>query len=287
MNYQDFKKYQLTINKQALRLDELNPYLLIPTFSERISVLPNKHSANEGFYIKKSTGVRQLLKELLKHFSELGYQINLPDDVYPEYFNLVPQGSNVMRYRSYAEKEFSFFKDKLSVSLITNPIIPEGRYLTDTELDKLDRWLLENKENWIIFDNVYDYQLKSLDFEFKSKRIVFINSLAKINLKPQTFGWSLCKTKLPGFNTGDKITFDHKLSLHIQQKYSEAWSALEQKLNLSRQFNWSPPQVGYLSIVEKNFHSLLREFNIAAIPITIFGGTRDDHSVISCLSEII
>jgi len=286
MNYQDFKKYQLTINEQSLRLDELNPYLLIPTFSERINVLPSKHSASEGFYFKKSTGVRQLLKELLEYFFKLGYQINLPDDVYPEYFNLVPRRSHVMRYRSYRKKEFRFSQNKLSVSLIANPLIPEGRYLSDSELDKLDRWLLNNKENWIIFDNVYDYQQKSLDFEFKSKRIVFVNSLAKRNLKPQTLGWSLCKTKLPGFNTDDRIIFDHNLSLNIQHRYSEAWMSIDQKLNLSREFNWNPPEVGYLSIVEKHFHRLFSEFNIAAIPITIFGVAREDHSVISCLSEI-
>lgn len=286
MDYKEFKQYQLKLENDVFRLDDLNLYSLQSFFSKHINVTSETYNTKGGFYVKKSLGVRELLIELFQYFSEKGYQLNIPIDVYPEYFNLVAKNADIRVYNSYGKRQFSFSKENnLSLSLVTNPLIPEGRYLSKRELIALDSWLMENSNRWLIFDMVYDYKLRSLEFNFHSKNIIFINSLSKLNLTPKKLGWALSKTKLQGFKGSEKIMFNKELTVSIQKKYDEAWKSIDKKLELKQRFNWDIPQVGYLSVVNKSFDEFLEEFGIATIPASIFGIEKEDLSVLSCLSE--
>lgn len=284
MNYQKFKDYRDKLQSHYFRLDDTNPYPLAPYFFN----VSSKYSVDieDGYYVMRSNGVRGLLQELFNYFSKLGYQLNIPEDVYPEYFNLAPKNAGVFHYTSFRRRQFTFSEDDFCISLIANPLIPEGRYLTKSELMTLDKWLSDNDSRWLVFDTVYDYNSRSLDFEFKSNNIVFVNSLSKINLTPGTSGWALCKTKLPGFEAIFALEFDRKLSLSIQNNYTKAWESIDKKLHLRQKFDWQPSKVGYLSILNEHFKVLLSEYNIAAIPASIFGITKGELSVISCLAEV-
>ncbi|MCW8877003.1 MAG: hypothetical protein OQK04_01235 [Kangiellaceae bacterium] len=285
MNYREFLEYSERLSGSLIRLDDLNPYTLTPYFnhirSESLDVLPT-----DDYYILRSTGVRPLLRELFKYFTERNYQLNLPNDVYPEYFNLPPANCNLFHYTSYRAQSFAFSTKESNVALVTNPLVPEGRYLTNSELSAIDTWLLENNDRWIIFDNVYDYQLCSLEYEFKSNQIIFVSSLAKVNLSPGSFGWALCKKRLPNFELAHKLEVDQALCLNIQDKYSIAWKSIDDKRILNRSLDWHPPEVGYLSTISENFETLRVEFGIAAIPASVFGIDSKNVSIISCLSEI-
>lgn len=286
MNYQEFRNYRDKLQSQCFRLDELNPYLLAPHFLNGSCQQSQFIDIASGYYVMQSNGVRSLLQELFKYFTKLGYQLNIPEDVYPEYFNLTPMNTRVFHYASCQQEKFTFSKNEFCISLIANPLIPEGRYLTKTELLVLDDWLLENNNRWIIFDTVYDYCLQSLDFKFKSNNIIFVNSLSKINLTPGTSGWALSKTKLPGFESAPELKVDKKLIMAIQNEYTQAWKKMDNKLHIGQKFNWKPPSVGYLSLINENYKLLLSECSIAAIPASVFGVKGDELSVFSCLSEV-
>ena len=286
MNYQEFKKYQEKLQSHYFRLDELNPYSLAPHFLNDSCQQKKLIDIASGYYVMQSNGVRALLQELFKYFTKLDYQLNIPEDVYPEYFNLTPMNARVFHYASCRREKFDFSEDEFCISLIANPLIPEGRYLTKAELLVLDDWLLENNNCWIIFDTVYDYCLHSLDFEFRSNNIIFVNSLSKINLTPAASGWALSKTKLPGFEPVPVLELDQELISAIQNEYARAWKIINNKFYIGKEFNWQPPSVGYLSLINKNFKLLLSEYNLAAIPASIFGVKGDEFSVISCLSEV-
>ncbi len=286
MNYQEFKSYRDELQSRYFRLDDLNPYSLAPYFINDSCQKCEFIDIASEYFVMQSNGVRSLLKELFKYFTKLGYQLNIPEDVYPEYFNLIPMNAIVFHYASCRREKFTFSENEFCISLIANPLIPEGRYLTKAELLVLDNWLLDNNNRWIIFDTVYDYCLHSLDFKFKSNNIIFVNSLSKVNLAPGVSGWALSKTKLPGFEQIPMPEVDQKLNGAIQNEYTQAWKTIDNKFNLGKKYNWQRPSVGYLSLLNKNFRSLLSECDIAAVPASIFGVKGDDISVISCLSEV-
>ncbi len=281
MDYQTFKKYQLTVSVDKLRLDNLNPYALATSFPINSNL--KQLDIRKRFYLKQASGVRELLSELLSYFSGLGYHLNIPEDVYPEYFNLAPQDAKISSYSSCLRTQFSFYETNLDLSLITNPLIPEGRYLSPSELNTMDLWLVENKDRWLIFDTVYDYKFKSLDYDFKSNHIIYINSLSKINLNPGKRGWALCKTKLPGFELSNEVMIDSDLACSIQNTYDKAWKSINEIFNIKQIHNWQPPEVGYLSLIKQNYTELLKNFDVAAIPAPVFGIRKNSLSVLSCL----
>jgi len=286
MNYQTFKNYQLSINADKLRLDNLNPYALGTSFPVNSNANLNQLDMSKGYHLKQASGVRELLSELLSYFSDLGYHLNIPEDVYPEYFNRAPQNANISSYSSCLRTRFLFHKTNYSLALVANPLIPEGRYLSSTELNELDQWLNEDTNRWLIFDTVYDYKFHSLGFSFKSDRIIYMNSLSKINLNPSKQGWALCKTKLPGFELTQGVKIDYDLACSIQNTYDKAWESINDIFNSKRIHNWIPPEVGYLSLIKKNYMELLEDFDVAAIPASIFGIRKKTLSVISCLSKV-
>ena len=286
MDYQTFKKYQLTVDKGKLRLDNLNPYALVTTFPASSNVGLNKQDVNKGYYLKQATGVREILVELFNYFSSIGYFLNIPEDVYPEYFNLVPQNARISSYSSCLRKKLFFDSTNPSLALVANPLIPEGRYLSIPELKDLDQWLIEDSSRWLLFDTVYDYKFYSLNFEFTSSHVIFISSLSKINLNPRKQGWALCKTKLPGFELNNSVTIDYAQARSIQKSFNQAWQSINEKFNIRQIHGWEPSEVGYLSMINLDYKELLECFDVAAIPASIFGIRNTKFSVISCLSEI-
>lgn len=285
MNYQEFKSYKEQLQGDFFRMDDLNPYPLAAQFPGSSSEAIEPFYVLDGYHVMLSKGVRESLTEVLKYFSSLGYRIVLPSDVYPEYFNLIPKSSKIHQYACCGNK-IVLPRYESCISLVANPLIPEGRYLEMSELEYLDHWLQENKNRWLVLDNVYDYYSRNLDYTFGSKRVIYMNSLSKVNLKPGTLGWAACKIKLPGFEPSIQLKFDQTLSLSIQEGYSKAWRSINYDLNFTREFEWQAPTVGYLSIVNRNFDILLNEYGIAAVPASIFGVKNSELSVISCLSEV-
>lgn len=184
MNYREFLEYRDSVPSSLVRLDDLNPYTIGPYFND-VQIEIKDLLLHDDYFILHSSGVRPLLKEFLKRFTVKNYQLSIPNDIYPEYFNLVPNQCDIFQYSSFRKPNFAFSKQNLSVALVTNPLVPEGRYLTYSELDELDGWLMASDNRWIIFDNVYDYNLGTLAHQFRSKNIIFLNSLTKINLNPE------------------------------------------------------------------------------------------------------
>lgn len=282
MNYYEFNKYCSSISTEVIRMDDLNPYPIADSIT--ISSSSKNLSFGENYCGKTLCGVRPILEYLFGQFTANGYSLCLPEDVYPRYFELVPTVSNTARYKSFQVSNFNLPAGKRCVVLVTNPLVPEGRYLTDNELQGLDKWVSASTNRWIIFDGVYDYKNKSTIFSFNSKNVIYTGSKSKTHLAPRNLGWALCKKSIFSLGTHSDIFLNINLSQEIQLLHEAAWRFIANSGSLP--FRWNSPEVGYMTAVNEDYRHLLSEYNIAAIPGTVFGITKTNTSIISCLSQV-
>jgi len=129
MNYQQYKQYRLSLPASLIALDDLNPYGILPALKKNYSA-QQIEIARQGEFIMKSTGVRLLLKALFSQFSQQGYSIILPEDIYPVYFDLMPDDKQAIEYKTCNETQLILPDIEKSVLLITDPLMPEGKYLS-------------------------------------------------------------------------------------------------------------------------------------------------------------
>ncbi|MCO7223407.1 hypothetical protein [Pleionea sp. CnH1-48] len=283
MNYAEFKVYQSTLSDQMERWDDLDLYELINMgWQEKLST----HKSlifGESYFRRSALGVRPLLSELFALFTGWGHSIGLPEDVYPEYFRLLPAEAKSVSYRSCLNNIGESTKLNSGLLLVTNPVIPEGRYLDEQEHLHLDQWLQGGEQRWLLFDNVYDYQQRALSYSFASDRVIYVGSYAKVQLQPKTLGWALCRHPLEGFETHSGVTVDLGLADNLHQHYGRAWRHIAARWpNL---FDGSRQPIGYLTVVECDYRNLLTQ-GVAAVPGSVFGIVDETISVVSCLSEV-
>ncbi|MDH5328281.1 MAG: hypothetical protein OEZ68_21795 [Gammaproteobacteria bacterium] len=290
MNYQTYLKYRESVHREyrvsnkthpLLALDELNPYTLLAQITD---LHPASCNISEGAaYVKSSTGVRQLLREIFTQFINEGYQIALPEDIYPVYFECVPKAAAYHTYPTLKQRELRLPATPKAIALIANPLIPEGNYLSQQQLESINQWLNADPGRWLVCDNVYDFLGTAHLAALATQNVIYVNSLTKLALKPGELGWATCNKPLAGFTQANP---EHHLNYApiLQQAFSRAWNGLQQRLT-DLDPHWRIPQVGYLATVDLNYKTLLRQ-NISAIPIQVFGSQQDDISVLSCLSKV-
>lgn len=287
MDYHGFLKYRETLSHVRWQLDDLNPYPLRQGIPINLKATNFTLKTSNNGYIKKSQGVRQLLADLLQDFIQANRPIYMPEDVYPVYFQLVKKQANVHSYKSCQIQCFKLAKEENAVYLITNPLIPEGRYLSNQQLATLDQWLLESPQRWLIVDTAYDFWQKAIKNKFKASQIIFLGSLSKLCLQPKTQGWAISKAPFPGAlpSTEKTIPLSISKAYWLQQQFDQAWQSLARQ-EVLHDFYWRPPEAGYLTIVRCHYKKLYQQLNISAVPNSVFGIRDNNISVISCLSFI-
>ena len=286
MDYAAYKKYQTSLPDGLIRLDDVSPYDLFDV----IDKIESEYTiAATGQYILYDKGVRSILKKLFARHAAQNHTLVLPSDVYPVYFDLVPEGSNTQVYQTFQQNLLDLPESENAVALITYPLVPEGKYQSISILKQLFDWCTEGKNRWLIIDNVYD--LKNRYSEFSTfvgnvcrNRVISVNSLSKIALQPGKQGWAVSSCELDGFDRVSETLTIPTYRKALSSLYSDAWKQLSDLL-LNVDKNWLPPQVGYIAVIQKNYQKLLKH-NIAALPASVFGLQNDNVSVVSCLGVI-
>lgn len=280
MDYAAFKNYRSRLSEQLLSLDDLNPYTLLPDI-EKIAKPDVVLIGHVGEYVLYGSGVRDIIETLFRHYANNDYILVIPSDIYPVYFQLA-QPNPVLTYNSYRRKVFHLPDEERALALITNPIVPEGKYLASSTLNKIDEWLNQSPQRWLIIDQVYDYQHQGRNHRFNSDRVINVGSQSKLALKPNTQGWAISSAVFPGsVKTKHDITIDCYANF-LSQHFSMAWRGLESLLRTVDN-NWRAPQTGYLSIINGSHQKLLGH-GAVALPASVYGIPGDDASVLSCLS---
>ena len=282
MDYNSYKKYRKSLPTSLLALDNLNPYELLEYVNERDEGV-ELVVAKKNQFIQTSSGVRELLKELFIYFTKMNYQLLLPEDIYPIYFGLGPDNADIIKYTTYQQQKYALPDKSKSVLLVTNPVIPEGKYISTTQLENINTWLNDDENRWLIMDCVYDYKGSSLTYDFDSCNVIYLNSLSKVALTPSLYGWAVSNIELPGFKETKKKIMKVTHASFLQKLYESAWHSLLPKLT-DIDTLWKVPEVGYLTTINIDYQSLMKH-GIAGLPASVFGIKQKNVSVISCLSE--
>ncbi|MCK5903258.1 MAG: hypothetical protein KAG28_08930 [Cocleimonas sp.] len=284
MDYQQFLAYRNRLSQVELALDQLNPYDLKALLA--LTTTPSETLVfDESIYLQHGLSIRALLKALFDQFTQQNHPLYLPEDIYPVYFQLAGETADIKCYQSTEQRLFDLPTQANAVFLISNPLIPEGYYLTATQLKSLDLWLLASTRRYLIIDTVYDFKGEAMATLFVSSRVIFVGSLSKLGLQPQTQAWAIAKTPFLSAEKKQQFLFPAHYGLCLQEHFEQAWQELLKQEVLP--VAWNPPEVGYLTVVECAYETLYQSSKIATIPSRVFGIKNKNISVISCLSLVL
>lgn len=245
--------------------------------------------------IGTSTGVRDSLSITLDYFKDKKWII--PQDVYPFYQKLFKDKN--MQYDEYKTLIGSELFSDLSSNdsdclLLTFPLKPLGRNLTNEEILSIKNWLSEKGGRRLFIDSVYlnfsDLTTLSilLDFFSTDKTFIFF-SLSKAFLLPKIFGLILIPNRESHIRESFKKLIPKKENLNLafqalnseeindrayilidnlEKKNQKLKSYLEDKNIIVPKFNG-----GYFFYSDQYSYEELLDMNILSIPESVFGGS--------------
>jgi hypothetical protein len=295
--FKELAARSLLRNPGLKRLDCLNPVKAIAhdfdfTFTPEITpeyawrhYLPLRFS--HGF---RSLGVRDSLFKLFAG-PLADRTISLPADVYPVY-QMMSQNAGV-RFVNYPT--LPTFDIRAAVHsntvLLTAPLTPLGRDLTEAEISVLRDWLREDATRLLVIDRVYDYTNSALlQPLIDTNQTIVCYSLSKSHLSPLVSGFTIAPERylLPSHDGPDAgkaatlLTRYRHFPRTQQSIFRSRWERLASDI---RAFDaaWNAPENGYLSVVHVNHVELLNR-GVLAISGEVYG-TSNTISLVSCLHE--
>jgi molybdenum cofactor biosynthesis enzyme MoaA/aspartate/methionine/tyrosine aminotransferase len=248
-------------------------------------------------------GVRHLLLEALQFYAKKNYVALLPEDIYPVYAVEAAEAHiAAINFTSIPELKIGpNLKKNPEVMVITSPLSPSGRSLTNVEVKALQTWLKADQRRRLILDSVYTFgrqwDASTLDL-LENSQVIAIHSFAKAWLIPGFLG----------FAVGNKIDLDEMrkvaagpnlrlasqaLAISDAQPYLPAqvkaiikdrWAVLT-PLMRQIQPDWEPPTNGYLSAVPQAATTILNERGYWSMPLSAFGSQNANYSVVSALPD--
>jgi histidinol-phosphate/aromatic aminotransferase/cobyric acid decarboxylase-like protein len=310
MNYQQFRalRDRLVAESDLLRLDGMNPAKalasLVPAPPEGPAssaealrawldlfapdIAPERASVGKG--------VRELLAVVFAHLAAAGYELWLPEDVYPEYGNLAGQaGLRCHGLVTLPEPRLGAIRaGECAALLLPQPLAPLGRSLTGAEGEFLRAWLGGSLRRRLILDTVYHFASKMGALTrslWETGQTFVLHSIAKGWLLPDTLGVVLSPpdVSLPcpevaaaaaGQATAALRT-SPEMPTAVEATFRRQWASLTERIRALVP-GWRPPSTGYFSVLPVAFEELLRQ-GILGVPASVFGSRRADLSVISCL----
>jgi len=170
------------------------------------------------------------------------------------------------------------------ILLIPNPLIPVGRMLKIQELDKIKSWIKNGENRYVIFDSCYNFTVKSIIDFFESENVFELFSSSKLFLKNKTIGLAISRRTFNKWEYSYNQTMvDSSIPLELHYRFQSVWETLTPELR-KIDANWSAPEQGYLSLIRCDYLALSGKYNVAGIPITVFGSNQTEYSVLSILS---
>ena len=320
MNFVEFKEFrdQITPERSLIRLDCMNPFIAMNYLKSEF-IGASSYGANDALDLWAQTmrmqayrdiampteGVRHSLKGLFNIFAANGKELWLPEDTYPYYWDTANDiGLKPHSFATLPTLDLSGIEKAShdSAILLTNPLSPLGCTLADHEVFKLKEWLERSKDRRVILDTVYSYKREfdqaTLEL-FKTDQCFIAHSLSKAWLERGVFGAllapekeiNLCKEVFSPPPVSASTSAFNALKMQndlpdIQQKaFSEEWERL---MPIIQEIdpNFKAPLTGYFAAISANHLDVLNEQNKLIIPASVFGSTKSDISIISCLYDM-
>ena len=270
-------------------------------------------------------GVRSLLRTLMNSSTGKSYEWFLPSDVYPAYQSIA--GDAGIRFTTYSTWPDIRLDALLSQSSMDNvflllpvPHSPTGQLPSAEEVGLLLEWTSQSRSRFLLLDLVYAYdhikdprlrQLAECEqtiLAFSTSKTWLQRCLAGIAILPQ----ALTKELQASSEMPDEAARGLAISCLEEQKtlparqaarFQQQWQLLTEQLRDADQF-WTAPAIGYLSIINCSWQTMLDRHNLLAVPPSLFSGElsdrpdelRDwdrphpcrlqDYSIVSCLNNI-
>ena len=253
-------------------------------------------------------GVRDMLSAIFSHVLRDETEVWLPNDVYPVYWQLAADAKIRARgFSTLPQPDWHFLTQagEYAAVVLPIPLSPLGRLLTDAEARSLMRWLSVSTHRLLIVDAVYTFDfeagrplLNTLFTEF-GEQCVVLWSCSKSWLSPGLLGLAAVPHRLASIlqewtlpPTQDNLSAirgvleSHPDLCRLQQEaFVIEWQRLMPEIHKTDP-DWLPPSTGYFSVVNVSFTRLLNDHGILSVPATVFGATKDDFSIVTCLHDL-
>lgn len=324
MKFQDFmqRKTQLIEASQApvLDLTECNVVRALGhLWGEHKLVLPEKahrcHLAEWWLEVQDlpaswktralvCSGVRNALQLLTKGWAAEGLKVAMPRDVYPVYLDIAAQAG----LEPHTFETYPAMPEKLptaDVLLITNPLKPRAAVLSKEEISTIKLWLQQSTERRVVIDAVYtmngSFEPGTLAL-YETGQAVVLHSLSKGWLSPLVMGVALLpETDIarwtPAFRAAcppqEALTQAQALLTQAPQFPSVLSTTLAEgalQLNALLQQRGietvacDPSLPRYHFLIALPWEQLFRDYRILGLPLSVFGSSRRDMTVLTSLS---
>jgi molybdenum cofactor biosynthesis enzyme MoaA/aspartate/methionine/tyrosine aminotransferase len=291
----------IAADPDLVRLDCLNPIKAVAHSFDRSPAgigadeAWTRHLGHPVHHRFHSLGVRDSLRVLLDWLARRGRSIALPRDIYPVYRQIADSVGVV--FSTYPTLPAFDIAAALSCAddalLVTAPLSPLGRDLTEEEVAALAAWLHERPERLLILDRVYDYG-GGTDIEplLATGQAAVCWSLSKAFLSPLVMGFTivpehlahLCGQEPEAEQAAAILTRHRDFPTEQVSIFRHRWRHLTPLLS-SLDPDWQPPASGYLSVLRVPQTELLAR-GLLAVPGAVYEA-GDRLSVVSCLHESV
>lgn len=245
-----------------------------------------------------SQGVRHGLQALFGHYAEAGKRILLPSDVYPVYLDMAQRAGLAWQgYEAWAGFDAQPLGDA-DVLLLTNPLKPKGTRLTEQEASTVLGWLQADPGRRVLVDVVYTFenQLDPMTRRlFDHGQALVLHSLSKGWAQPLVAGVALVPASDAPELTNvfrclpvdrERLSLAEALLTQGTEHPRLLATLLQQKaVALAQQLasrgapvpaslkNPLPGQ--YLFALDCSWEHLLERHGVLALPLSVFGSTRN------------
>lgn len=252
-----------------------------------------------------SSGVRDSLARLFRHYAGTGAKLWLPQDNYPVYHELaIAAGLSPHRFPTLPEIEWPAAAPSGSdeVLLITHPLKPRNRPLDGQDLKTLLNWLQQSTGRRVLLDCVYTLGSQFDDVTLKllaTGQTLLLHSLTKGWLHPRLFGIALVPEAdaadlTPAFRASPPSQENLAFARHLMAEHATLPRQVAQALETAKQrlFGQFPHLaartlvtggIGYFFPVRIPWEKLLEE-GVLGLPASTFGSHREDITLLSSLS---
>ena len=253
-----------------------------------------------------SCGVRDSLTRLFAHYSTERARLWLPEDNYPAYGELATNAKLSYRtFKTLPEPRWPATEPDTGreLLLVTNPLKPRARWLSDTDIEALSTWLAKSPARRLLLDVVYTFATR---FDaatlrlFDTNQTIILHSVTKGWLHPRLFGVALVPAQdtvdlKPIFRavapTQQSLTRAREmLGAHAKMPgllAAQLVRAREQLLNAlpaDAPIPWVCDAPGYFAPVSALWSDLLDQHRVLGIPATAFGSSQEHITILSSLS---
>lgn len=288
MDLAAFRQYQLGLPTSALRLDDLNPFELSAKFPMKNNITASQWIASctgeRKWNISEGFGVRHLMELCFIELREKISTVVLPEDVYPFYYDLAKQYfTDILFYPTYPNLNLHL-QNKSALLIFTNPLTPSGRYASSEEIQLINKWLKEYSNTYLIVDACYNFHKSFILEQFNSDRVFELISVSKLFLRRKEKGWVVTKNgeiNIP--SVSKELELINELPDVLESSFKHSWNEVRAMIQAVNP-DWYPPDVSYLSVIKEDYKTLLNQYNIAAVPASVFGSKHNNLSILSVLS---